>query len=524
MYLAGIYCRVSIEEENKEGEYSNSIHSQIQIAEDYIAEQKDVEKVNVYVDDGASGGDFNRTEFRRMLADIERGIINMVVFKDISRLGREHIDTNYYLGKYFPERQVRIVSLLDHYDSKISTYDELLEIKTLLNDMYLRDTSKKIKAVIQAKRSMGEYTQSEPPFGYVKSKTIRNHLEIDTYAAEVVRRIFKMYLDGSGCTIITRVLNEEKIPSPARYKKEVLKTGYAWKVGKGVWTTSTVSDILKNPVYTGAIVLRKIEKPSYKLDFKRVIPLEEKELVPDAHDAIISKIVFEQAQLMRKKNRVPYFGKNEETHKYVGLLFCGKCKTVMRKRYSASHNGHDGYVCGFHQKMGRKYCEVNHITFEKLDELVAFAVNQQLKQVKEELRNLERQISKIKPETDSVISSLQTKIEVNRDYQRKIYEQFMDEVLYREEYLELKNIYEKENEQYRNSLQKLENEEQKQQETVIETRKWLKKFYQRKITAKQLTRDVLEELIDKIYVYPEQKVEIYFKFAEPISKCGEENA
>lgn len=524
MYQAGIYCRISIEEKNKEGEYSNSIQSQIQMAEDYIAEKEDVKKVKIYVDEGASGGDFDRAEFRRMLADIELGIINMVVFKDISRLGREHIDTNYYLGKYFPERQIRIVSLLDYYDSKVSTYDELLEIKTLMNDMYLRDTSKKIKAAIQAKRSKGEYTYCEPPFGYVKSKTIRNHLEIDLYAAEVVRRIFKMYLDGSGCTIITRVLNEEEIPSPAKYKKEVLKTGYAWNNGKGVWTASTVNSILKNPVYTGAIVLRKTERISYKLNLKRVIPLEERELVPDAHDAIISKTAFEQAQLMMKKNRVPYFDKKGERHKYVGILFCGKCKTVMRKRYSASQNSYDGYMCGFHQKMGRKYCEVNYITFERLDELVLLAINQQFKQMKGELENLERQISKMKPETNSMISSLKRKIETNREYMRKAYEQLMDEALSKEEYLELKNIYAKEKEEYQNRLQKLESEEQKHRENIIETKKWVERFRQGRITEKQLTREVLEELIDRIYVYPEQKIEIYFKFAEPASKCGKENA
>ena len=158
MYQAGIYCRISIEEQNKEGEYSNSIHSQIQMARDYIAENKDIAEKKVYVDDGASGSNFERTEFRRMLADIELGVINMVIFKDVSRLGREHIDTNYYLGKYFPEKQIRIVSILDNYDSVVGTYDEMLEIKTLLNDMYLRDTSRKIKMTIQTKRSMGEYT------------------------------------------------------------------------------------------------------------------------------------------------------------------------------------------------------------------------------------------------------------------------------------------------------------------------------------------------------------------------------
>ena len=287
MYQAGIYCRISIEEQKKEDKYSISINAQIQMARDYIADQGDIVEVKVYADDGASGSNFDRTEFRRMLADIELGVINMVILKDVSRLGREHIDTNYYLGKYFPEKRIRVVSLLDHYDSSVAAYDELLEIKTLLNDMYLRETSKKIKTTIQAKRSMGEYTPKEPPFGYVKSKTIRNHLEVDAYAAEIVGRIYRMYLNGFGCTVICRVLNEDHIPSPAKYKKEVLKSGYAWDVGKGLWTPATVRSILKNPVYTGAVVIKKFVKPSYKLSYRKAITLEELELLPDAHEAII---------------------------------------------------------------------------------------------------------------------------------------------------------------------------------------------------------------------------------------------
>ena len=325
MYQAGIYCRVSIEEQNKEGEYSNSIRSQIQMARDYIAEQNDITEARVYADDGFSGSNFDRTEFRRMLADIELGTINMVIFKDVSRLGREHIDTNYYLGKYFPEKRIRVVSLLDNYDSMVSTYDELLEIKTLFNDMYLRDTSRKIKTTIQTKRSMGEYTPKQPPFGYIKSETVHNHLEVDPYAAEVVGRIYKMYRNGFGCSVICRVLNEDQIPCPAKYKKEVLKNGYAWDVGKGLWTPATVRGILKNPIYTGAVVIRKSNRPSYKLKYKKAIPLEEMELVPDAHEAIVSKEEFDQVQQIRQERRISYFDRNKEPHKYVGLLFCGKC-------------------------------------------------------------------------------------------------------------------------------------------------------------------------------------------------------
>ena len=522
MYRAGIYCRVSIEEMGKEGEYSNSIHSQIQMAEDYIAEQGNITKTKIYADDGVSGSNFDRPEFRRMLADIELGVIDMVIVKDISRLGREHIDTNYYLGKYFPERQIRIVSILDNYDSKISTYDELLEIKTLLNDMYLRDTSKKIRTVIQSKRNAGEYTAGEAPFGYIKSKEIHNHLEIDPYASEIVKHIYQLYLSGKGCKSISTILNKDNIPSPAKYKKEVLKTDYAWNVGKGLWSPSTVAGILKNPVYTGAIVLRKFDKPSYKLKYRKQIPLEEKELVEGAHEAIISKEDFEEAQVIRKKNYVPYFDKNKEPHKYVGILFCGKCGTAMRKRYLASHEAYDGYMCGFHQKMGEKYCELNHITFEKLDELVVYAINQQLKHLKDDLKQLEKQYLRDKSGNGISFTKVEAKINRNREYQKKAYEQFMDEVLSKEEYLELKQMYDAENQKLQIEINQRQKAERNSQRTIEETTAWLQRFGKKKITTKLLTRDVLVELIDKIYVFPEQEIDIYFKFANPLSEVEEE--
>ena len=185
MYQAGIYCRISIEEQKKEGEYSNSIHSQIQMARDYIADHGDIVEVKVYADDGASGSNFDRTEFRRMLADIELGVINMVILKDVSRLGREHIDTNYYLGKYFPEKRIRVVSLLDHYDSSVAAYDELLEIKTLLNDMYLRDTSKKSRPHDWI-HTAGQLRQGQ-------TETVE--MSIGTYETTLNLQLWKAYAD-----------------------------------------------------------------------------------------------------------------------------------------------------------------------------------------------------------------------------------------------------------------------------------------------------------------------------------------
>ena len=227
----------------------------------------------------------------------------------------------------------------------------------------------------------------------------------------------------------------------------------------------------------------------------------------------ISKEEFDQVQQIRQERRIPYFDRKKEPHKYVGLLFCGKCKIAMRKRYLASHHGYDGYMCGFHQKMGKNYCERNHITFEKLDELVVFAINQQLKQMRTDLKNLENQIGQRKPDVDNKITRLHAKIERNTEYRKRAYEQFMDEILSKEEYLELKQMYENENRQYQKELEKLKQEEQEQQAAVNTTKVWLDNFSRRKLTVKQLTREILVELIDKIYVYPDQKIDIYFKFA-----------
>ena len=515
MFNAGIYCRVSVEEAVKVDKYSNSIHSQVKMGQEYISEQQDITFVSSYLDDGISGSNFDRPEFRRMLADIELGKINMVIIKDVSRLGREHIDTNYYLGKYFPEKGIRVVSLLDHYDSKFGIYDEIMDIKTLMNDMYLRDTSKKIKSVIRTKRSMGEYTPKEPPYGYIKSKSVHNHLEVDEYAAKVVKMIYQMYLNGSGHSVIARALNEDEVLCPSRYKKEILKTGYPYPTGKGVWTKSAVSAILQNPVYTGAIVLRKTEKPSYKLKYKRQIPLAERELCENAHEAIISKEQFEEAQRKRKERRITCFDESAPPHKYAGVLFCGKCGYAMRKRYLASRSGYDGYMCGAHKAVGQGYCELNHITFEKLDELVVFAINQQIKKVKSEWKQLDAEINCMSDSGKGKSEQIQRNMERNKEYCKKAYEQYMDEILNKEEYLELKSMYEKELKQYQLELRKLEQGILEKQRVVDEAIQWLARFRNGRITERQLTGEFLKEMIEKIYVYPDQQIEIHFRFCNP---------
>lgn len=369
---------------------------------------------------------------------------------------------------------------------------------------------------------MGEYTPKEPPFGYVKSKKIRNHLERDAYAAMIVGRIYRMYRNGLGCTVICRILNEDQIPSPAKYKKEILKSGYAWDTGKGLWTPSAVRSILTNPVYTGAVVIRKYDKPSCKLRDRRAIPPEEQEWIPDAHEAIIEREDFEQVQLIRKERRTPYFDKKEEPHKYAGLLFCGSCKMVMRKRYLVSRGGYDGYLCGFHQRMGQNYCVPNHISFEKLDELVLFAVNWQLKCRRSELDGLKFSFEQGKTGQNGEIARLEANAERNRAHQKRIYEQFLDEMLTKDEYLELKKQYENEDARQKRELQARKETEQKRTAAAKDAEEWLELFRLGELTERQLTGEVLAALIDRIYIYPDQRMDIFFKFSDTLRVHGQQ--
>lgn len=444
-FRAGIYCRLSVEEKDKKEEYSSSIHAQIMLAEDFICRQKNVVKVQVYAGDGISGGNFRRAEFRRMLADIELGIINMVVVKDIFRLGREHIETSYYLGRYFPEKRVRVVSLMDRYDSEHGIYDDIMDIRILMNDMYIRDISEKIRASIRAKRISGEYTPGESPYGYVKSKTGRGHLEPDRYAAEIVRRIYGMYLKNKGCTAISHILNGEKIPLPAKYKKERLGEKYVRNPGRGLWTPDAVRRILKNPVYTGSVVINRSGPGIRHIDRKKSF-LSDGEMIKNAHEAIISEMDFLKTQEIMEQHRNLLFEKNRKPHKYAGILFCGKCGAVMRKRYLSSQNGFDGYVCGLHQQMGREYCELNQITFEKLDQLISYALSRQIERSSEKLKSLSQQIWRKKGRAVERYRILEAGKERAAQNRRRCYEQFMNDMLSRDQYLEVKKKYDKEEE------------------------------------------------------------------------------
>lgn len=308
LYRMAGYCRLS--KEDGENRISESIENQKKLILEYVDKAGDMQLVRMYVDDGYSGLYFsNRPQFQQMMEDIYRGEIQGVITKDISRLGREHIETGHYIERVFPSLGIRYVAILDGVDSLCHSNEELAQFKALLNDMYSRDISKKIRGTFQVQKKQGKYMSGFAPYGYRKDPSDRHRFLIDEAAAENVRKIYRLYLEGYSVKKIAEILNEQQVLPPTEYKTKIQNLNYVNRQGRECvqkWNTPTIYTILKNPVYTGAMVQHKTEKISYKIEKCRNIPPEERYVVEGMHEAIISKKIFEKVQEKRqrfKKNK-----------------------------------------------------------------------------------------------------------------------------------------------------------------------------------------------------------------------------
>ena len=250
-YKAGVYARISISESNIGGDRT-SIVNQKSIIEEYCR-NKDIEIVDYYIDDGYSGGNFDRPSFNRMLDDLNKKIINLVITKDISRLGRDFIGTGNYIYKYFPEHDIRYIAVLDNYDSlNPSISDDIIPFKAVLNDMYLKDISRKIKSSRHELMRKGYYMGSTVPYGYKRSVTDSRILEIDEYSSFIVKGIFSLKDKGNSSSSIARLLTDEGIEPPSIYNKRNINISKF----SDIWKAETIDYILSNEVYIGKMTQR----------------------------------------------------------------------------------------------------------------------------------------------------------------------------------------------------------------------------------------------------------------------------
>ncbi len=382
-FLAAMYLRLSREDnildkdiDTADGAVkseSNSIRSQRELIKAFLQEQNDIELYDSYVDDGRSGSNFDRPEFKRMIKDIEAGKVNCIIVKDLSRFGRDYIESGRYIQKIFPALGVRFIALTDYYDSLYANTGEsgiVLPVKNFINDSYCRDISIKVRSQLEVKRRAGEYLSAFAVYGYRKSTENKNKLMIDPCAAEIVRRIFEWKISGMAASAIAKKLNDLYILSPREYKKSL---GLNYQGGffgenEARWSSSAVKRILTNEVYLGHLLQGKTEKINYKIKKNIRKPKEKWVRVNNTHEPIISVSDFEIVQnLLRTDGRVS--PQKRSLNPFMGLLFCGDCKEPMIRRTSRYKDTcKTYYICS--TKNRGEGCSRHSIEESRLTEIV----------------------------------------------------------------------------------------------------------------------------------------------------------
>ena len=517
-----LYCRLS-QDDGIEGD-SNSIQNQKAILQKF-AEDHHFPSPCFYVDDGFSGGTFQRPAFQQMISDMENGEIGIIVTKDLSRLGRNQLHTGLYIEERFPMFGVRFIAINDNVDTDSSESNDLMPFKNLFNEWFIRDTSRKIRAVLKAKAERGERLGTRTPYGYRKDPDTKK-LIVDEEAAAIVRRIFAMCAGGSGPSQIARILKKEQILTPTMYAytrygitHTCLDTAHPYN-----WSDSAIANLLENEIYLGNTVNMKYSTKSYK-DKRRVEhPREECMVFENTHPALITREVWDMVQRVRKNKR--RLTKMEEQNKYSGLVFCADCGSnmVLHRAHtmSASYNH---FICRTYKKDGEactghyiRECVLDEIVLEDLrrvtsaarehpEKFAAYIGSKQSAELQREIRRQEKELAamrKRKAELDAIF--------------KKLYE---DSVLGRittEQFQMLSGSYTEEQNRITAGIPQKESEIQRLRETVNGTDSFLDKA-KRYTDITELTPELLRLFIEKIVVHEKevkwskhapQTVEIYY--------------
>ena len=444
--ITAIYCRL-FQEDDLQGE-SNSIKNQKLILQQY-AEQHRFPNIQFYVDDGYSGANFNRPDFKRMMNDIEHGKVGIVIVKDQSRLGRDYLQTGMLMEITFPQYDVRFIAVNDNYDSlggKNASDELIIPFKNLINEAYCRDISVKVRTQLEVKRKSGQYIGAFAVYGYLKDETDKNRLVADEYAADVVRDIFKWKLEGMSPQDIAARLNHSGVLSPMEYKRSLgMRFATSFKANpQAAWSVNAVLRILKNPVYTGVLIQGKETTPSYKVRKRVTKPESEWAIVSDAHEAIIERRDFDSVQkaLSLDTRRSPG---DSAVQLFSGMVFCGECgASMVRKTVPSGNKKYVYYVCAAHKQ--DKSCSPHRMRDEALEQLVLDTVKQYIRDVVDlddilamtdtaplrtaEAQKVQRQLDKKRSEHERLQKLLMS-----------LYESLADGIIDRDEYARLKQKY-----------------------------------------------------------------------------------
>ena len=529
-YQTAIYLRLSRDNEDMDGSAkreSDSISSQRELARSFVRAQPDMELFDIYIDDGYSGANFDRPDFKRMMADIKNGKVNCVVVKDLSRFGRDYIEAGRFIQKTFPAFSVRFIAITDHYDSLTAdrnTTSFVIPVKNFVNDSYCQDISEKVKSHQKIKREKGKFIGAFAVYGYQKDRENRNKLVIDDYAAKIVKNIFAWKLDGMSNLAIAKRLNENGIFSPLEYKKshgEHYATGFqAGIVSK--WSAVAIKRILTNEIYTGTMVQGKREKVNYKVGKILEKPESEWCKVEGTHEAIISKEDYQNVQRLLKIDTRAGKGK-EKAHMFSGLLFCGDCKEPMVRRMNRYQGTEKiSYICSTRNRS--EGCSRHRISEADLKRVVLQIIRLQVALLIDENRQMQYlQTKEMNFEDIAGFEQEMTRLRGEQEKYQKLraglYEDLKTGIITQADFQNFSAIYEKKYMETEQAIAKQEELIKKLFYNGVQSGVRLERLKETmQITT--LDRDTLLAFVERIEVYEEKRIVIQFCHQEEIEKMS----
>ena len=515
-YNAGIYIRLSQEDKNKKYESdSESIINQKEILKDYCL-KNGFNLIDEYVDDGYSGTNFDRPGFIRLIEDIKNKKINIVVVKDLSRLGRDHVMTGYYIETYFPENKVRFISILESYDSfKNQASNDSSTFIIACNDYYSKQNSLKIRNVLNEKRKNGKFVGSLPCFGYIRDPLDKGHLIPNIDTAPIVKKIFEWRADGIGPTEIANRLNKANLITPSGYKK----INYSSRlIDRDNWNISTVKKILTNRVYTGDLVQHTQTKVNYKS--KKKITLDEKLwiIVENTHEALIDKDTFNYVNTLRKRNTRNYEVKtNREKRLLEGKLFCKECQNRLTVLYRKKLNYWSVNCNRYSRDPVRGRCYSHFCPYNYLEEQILEQINKSISKLIKELdvnelnNNIVKNIHKDTINIDKAIKELQVEKGKITNRLAILYNDRCDGVISADTYKELASNFEK-------KLKKINEEIENQniKKYKIKNKNSILPDYTKKIKKlldlNKPKKELIDTLVDKIIIDKDRNITLKYKY------------
>lgn len=517
-FRVGLYIRLSREDGDKEE--SSSVTNQREILKRYVSEQENFFIVKEYVDDGYTGTNFDRPGFKRMIEDIEAGIIDTVITKDLSRLGRERLGVGHYTEIYFPEHNVRYIALLDNIDTYFDAgMNDMAPFKGVINDMYVRDISKKIRSSLIERKKAGNFLGVTAPYGYEKDSNNKFHLVINEKEAEIVKRVFRLYLEGNGLTRIAQILTKDGVPVPGE-SRNIGKTRKTALYSS--WKQTTIRRILDNRVYLGELVQFKRRKINYKSKRRITVPEEERYICRGTHEAIIDEESFNAVQNILKKNKS--FKGTKHDYLFKGLLFCSECGArlnVTYSNYALKRYGEYRYttICYSYSRLYSDICtrhsnsipELEEVLIKHIKEVCSRYINENLQDELISMAKKQKQFELKQITNEKKLETLEQKISDIGLYIKNLYMDKVKGVVSENDYISLVADFTKDKDNLikeKEELIKIINNQKPQINETAKIERLAKDF----LSLERPTKQLLNELIEKITISENKEINIYFKF------------